>query len=494
MINYKLQLLEIRKKGVSCQMGQLSLQVLLFSALAIVILSAFVIWADSNLKIVYRSYNRAQALAIAEAGVEYYRWHLAHNQSDYQDGTGQPGPYVHSYTDKDGNSLGSFTLDITPPPIGSSVVTIKSIGKITVDPSIQRTIESKLGIASVIKYAVVANNNLRIENGTEVFGPVHANGGIRFDGLGHNLVTSARSDYDDPDHSGAVEFGVHTHISPLDPLPPSPVPSRTDIFETGRDFPVPLVDFGGLTEGLAQIKTKAQSGGKYFGPSGKKGYHIVLKTNDTFDLYQVTKLVKQQGCRNFLKPRQSGWGTWSINKQTLIQNYPFPANGLIFVEDNVWVNGSINTARLTIAAGAFPANPKNYKNIIINNDITYSNTDGQDILGLVAQGNVSVGLVSEDDLHIDGAVLAQNGRVGRYYYRDTTTGPNGKNNCAPYNSRANFVLNGMIATNQNYGFAYTDGNGYQARDIVYDANLLYNPPPSFPFISGQYQQISWREL
>ena len=52
----------------------------------------------------------------------------------------------------------------------------------------------------------------------------------------------------------------------------------------------------------------------------------------------------------------------------------------------------------------------------------------------------------------------------------------------------------MIVTDQRYGFAYTDGTGYQTRNIIYDANLLYSPPPSFPLTSDQYQTISWEEV
>jgi hypothetical protein len=55
-------------------------------------------------------------------------------------------------------------------------------------------------------------------------------------------------------------------------------------------------------------------------------------------------------------------------------------------------------------------------------------------------------------------------------------------------------LYGMIGTNQRYGYAYTDGSGYQNRDITYDANLLYGPPPSFPLTSDQYEILSWEEL
>jgi hypothetical protein len=52
----------------------------------------------------------------------------------------------------------------------------------------------------------------------------------------------------------------------------------------------------------------------------------------------------------------------------------------------------------------------------------------------------------------------------------------------------------MIASYARYGFAYTDGTGYNIRNINYDANLLYAPPPSFPLTSDQYEILSWQEV
>jgi hypothetical protein len=52
----------------------------------------------------------------------------------------------------------------------------------------------------------------------------------------------------------------------------------------------------------------------------------------------------------------------------------------------------------------------------------------------------------------------------------------------------------MIATDFRYGFAYTDNTGYDNRNLNYDGNLLYSPPPSFPLASTQYQTVSWKQL
>lgn len=481
---------KLRKYENAQRRGLVLVPALLFMTVAVVAITALLNVAATNVTLVSRDANAELAFQVAEAGIEYYRWHLAHAPTDYTNGTGQPGPYTIPYYDRQGAQIGEFSLEITPPPTGTTVVTITSTGRVTADPRAVRKIRARLAIPSLAQYAVVANATMRFGAGTEVFGPIHSNGGIRFDGLAHNVVSSALAQYNDPDHSGGDEFGVHTHVSPIDPAPPAAVPSRPDVFEAGRQFPVPAANFAGITADLAQIKADAISAGRYFGPSGSQGYHIVLKVDDTFDLYRVISLVPlPNGCIEVLG--QQYWGSLSIQSEALLGNYTFPGNGLIFIEDHVWVDGQISTARLTIASGRFPDNAPQRAHITVNADLRYTNYDGQDVIALIVQGNFNAGMASANILRIDAALVAQNGRVGRHYYRP----PSGnQNRCSPYHWRDTITLYGMIATNQRYGFAYTDGTGYQTRHIIYDPNLYFGPPPSFPLTSDTYDIISWEEV
>lgn len=470
--------------------GQALIQVLVFGALAIILIASFAQWASLQLRVSRRLANSEQVLAIAEAGAEYYRWHLAHAPQDYQDGTGGPGPYIHEYYDKDGNNIGRFTLSITPPPIGSTLVKVLSEGKIYADPSIRRKVEVQFGIASWAKYSYASNSFVWFGFSEETFGIVHSNDGVRLDSLAHNLVTSAKDKFNDPDHSGGDEFGVHTHKSPTDPLPPSPLPSRPDVFLAGRQFPVPALDFAGLSGDLSQLKAKAQSSGLYLANSGAQGYRMVLKADDTLDLYRVTGLVPTPGGCSV---NQSGWGTWSIQSQTLLGNFAFPSNGVIFVEDHIWVEGQIDTARLTIASGRFPEATATNTNIIVNGNLRYTNFDGRDVIGLIAQKHFLVGLKSASDLRVDAAIIAKNGSTQRYYYRSA---------CGPEYLRNSLTLNGMSAPYQRgNAFAWVACgtctsviSGYNTVTTIYDANLLYTPPPSFPLTSDQYSVLSWEEL
>lgn len=482
--------------------GNILLTVLIFGAIAATVLTGLASWGVTMLKSIRTVAQKEQAFQIAEAGADYYQWHLAQYPNDYKDGTATSGPYIHNFYDKDGNLLGTYSLSITPPPSGSTVVKIESTGKLA-SSTITKKIRKTLAIPSLAKFAVVANDNLRFGEGTEVFGPIHSNGGIRFDGIAHNLITSAMATYTDSD-TGLLQWGVYTTNGQDDPKPNvGPVNNRPDVFIAGRQFPVPGVDFAGMTLGLSQLRNLAQpaAGGKEWAASNKKGYQIVFKVNNnvtTYDIYKVNNLQSPpNNCGTDATaqsqvngPKYYQWGTWSIktpinSNRTLIGNYPIPSNGVIFVNDHVWVEGVIENARVTIAAGIIGnTDPTKHANITVNENLKYTNYDGKDSIGLIAQGNINVGMLSADNLRIDAALVAENGRAGRYYY----------NNSCTNSVRSTLTLYGMIASYIRYGFAYTDGKGYDTRNIIYDNNLLYGPPPSFPQATNQYEVISWQQL
>jgi type II secretory pathway pseudopilin PulG len=476
--------------------GLILVNVLVFGVIAIIVTTSLVNWAAVMLKNTKQLSAREQAIQIAEAGIDYYRWHLAHAPNDYKDGTATTtnGPFVHDFEDKDGNVIGQFSLTITPPPTGSTLIKIKSTGTVLSDPGLSRSIQVSLAIPSLARFAMVTNSVVYYGAGEEIFGPIHSNNGVGFLSGNpaprvHNLVTSALSTFNP---GGGLKLGVYTSVPTADPNPTTTVaqviPNRPDVFMGGRQFPVAVVDFTSITSDLSGLKTQAQSAGFYRASSGGNGYRVVLKVNDTFDLYKINSLLPAPGgCTN--SQNQTGWGTWSINTTggatTLLGNYPFPSNGIMFFEDHVWVEGQIDVARLTIAAGVFPVNASTYKNIIVNNNLLYTNFDGSDAIGLIAQGDFLVGLSSANSLTIDGALIAQNGSTRRYYY-NSSCGTGVRNTLTTY---------GMFGSNGQGYFSYgTNVSGYNNQPATYDANFLYAPPPNFPLTSSQYSILSWEEV
>ena len=505
-----------KKKG-----GDILVSVIIFAAIAVTVITGLVNWGGELLSDIRSAATKEQAFQIAEAGIDYYRWHLAQYPTDYQDGTATSGPYYHNFYDKNGNLIGQYALSITAPLAGSTKVTITSTGTTTASPTLKRVIQAALAEPSLAQYAVVASDYLRFGAGTVVNGPITSNKGIHFDGTANNIVSSAMATYTDPDWDGNpndnnsggsctnVSYGVHTCISPADPSPPSAMATNTAVFTAGRQVSVPAVDFTGLLSNLSTLLTVADGGGSCtsapcWKPSGSLGYHMVIN-GSTYTMYKVTALQSTpNNCTN--DANETGWGTWSIQvngsgtitgQSSAIGTYSFPANGVVFVEDNLWVDGQTNGVRATIAAG-FGSNGL-VPNITVNNNLTYGGST--DALGLIAQNNVSVGLLSPATLTIDAALVAENGRVGRNYYNASCVV-----NSTNYYARTTLNLLGMIVTATRYGFQWTGsayscggsigsiGSGYCTRNITYDGNLLYSPPPDFPLASTQYQLASWKQL
>jgi len=463
--------------------------VLIYSTVSIIILSGALVWSYSFYLSINRQIKAKKAFSIAESGTEIYRWYLNHFREDYQGISGE-----YNFKNRLEETIGKYKLEVTPPLSGSTIVKIKSTGNLLND-NIEKIIEITLGIPSLAKYSVVSNSNIRFGEGTVVYGEIHSNGGIRFDGVANNLISSALETYDDPDHDGPNEWAVHTHRSPIDPLPPTEWNNRPEVFKAGRRRGVPQIDFIGISYNLAELKNLASTTGVYVGFSGNNrwGYEIIFKENGTFDLYRVNSVFSHSNC-SFYDIGRVGYtnvneryfrNTWSITNKTFISNYNIPTSGIIFVEDNVWVSGKIKDKRIIVASAKFPDNPNERTNIIINNDLSYTHYDGKDVIGLIAQRNIYVGLKSEDDLRIDAALIAQNGRVGRIHY---TSG------CGPEYIRATITVYGMIGSNIRYGFAWTDGTGYRNRILIYDYNLLYGPPPRFPLASEFYEILKFREI
>ncbi len=459
-----------------------------------VVMTSIISFIAGQTKYSLQIHAREQAFQIAESGIHFYRWYLAHQVegrtaqqvADFWS-TGSPygvsDPYVATYRDPSGDLVGEYSLDVTPPDPGSTIITVRATGFTYKYPGLVRIIEVRFRRPSWSESAVLANDVMRFGAGTEVYGKIHSNNGIRFDGVAHNLVTSSLSTYDDPDHNGGNEFGVHTHDAPTDPLPPAAVPSRADVFEAGRSFPEAAVDFNGVLGDLSVMKAAAQASSSYFLPAGTSaaGRQIILKTNGTYDVCKVRTVNTGYSITQYA--RNAGAGSCgACSGQCAPTNYPIPDDGVIFVEGNTWVSGTINDRRVTVVAGNLLGGAA--PSVYILNDIRYTNTDGRDILGIIGQNHIEIGYASENDLRIDAALLAQQGRVGREHYSSPK-------NLNP-DTKTTITVNGAIATNQRYGFAWTDGTGYQNRNLYYDNNLLYYPPPYFP-TGTQYEMDLWQE-
>ena len=463
----------IPKKNISPQAGDTIVYLLVIIFLYSIMMLPIINTVSLKMKVTATTVDKETALQIAEAGINYYQWHLAHFPDDFKDGTNSSGPYIHDFVDSDTQkTLGQFSLVVTPPSVGSTVVTIQSTGYLLSNPNLKRTITTRYGIPSLAQYSFLSNDIIWIGENETVGGQLQSNNGIRFDGTGNATISSAKSTYSCPSSQGSPCPAVKNGIW-------GSAPQSTQSF---WKFPVPAVDFSALTSNLANMKSLAQSSGIYLSSSNKSGYSLVFNSDGTVDIYKVTRLASHP----------SGWDVNGVvhNESTdyqsrtlLYDNKPLPSNGIIYIEDKVWVEGTVR-GKVMVAASILPYNVSNAPTIYIPKNIVYASKDGSDVLGLLAQDDIVVTYGASTNLEIDAALVAQNGSVQFFYY--------------PSNIKNSITVYGSIMTFGQWTWTYVSGSsgsvvsGYRNTASIYDGNLLYGPPPSFPLSTSGYQQLSWK--
>lgn len=478
--------------------GSALVYALVMMTVVLIILVSMISYVVGQLKFSYNRAEKEKAFQTAEAGIYYYRWYLAHNTSgktaqQIQDFWNSGAIGVGSTYTQDYETIGRYTLSVTPPSSGSTIVTVTSEGYTYREPDIKRKIRVRFRRPSWSEYMFLSDSFMNFGNMSEVWGKVHSNYGIRFDGIAHNTVSALPAKFYDPSHGGCKEFGVHTHKTPTDPCAPSTnppwpantVPDRPDVFMGGREFPVPEVSFSGVTADLSYMKAQALAGhGRYFGPiSGIPavlGRHIILKSNGTFDICAVIKANSSHDIANTKGyKKNSGSGTCDTCSGECVSNYPIVDDGVIFVEDDVWVEGTVNNKKLSIVAANLSGGGSK-KDIYIgisNQNLRYAAYDCNNMLGLVAQQDVLILNNCPANFTVDAALIAQQGMVG------IVTGMGGK-------YTLNF--NGAIASKQEPYFK-SGGSGFDDRHYNFNNNLLYCPPPYFP-TGNEYAIDLWEEL
>jgi type II secretory pathway pseudopilin PulG len=510
---------KIINQKIKIEKGSALALVLVMITIVAITLTSLLGYISSQIRFSKDRVERERAFQIAEAGAYYYRWYLAHQVSgktaeqiaDFWE-TGNPVGVASTvevdYKDPEGAVIGVYSLEVTKPTAGSTIVTVKSTGWTLLKPTIKRVVQVRFRRPSWSENSVLANDNMRFGDGTTVTGKMHSNKGVRFDGEANNIISSSLASYDDPDHSNNNEFGVHTHanVPPATGVndnfraleaPPSSIPSRTDVFQAGREFPVAPLDFNAIVSDISFMRSKAKI---KFDNTGL-GRHIKLKADGTMDVCRVRNYNSDNAITSYW--RNSGGGTCSTCSGSCLTNYAIPENGIVFVANNLWLEGTVDNRQVSFVAAELSDESGftgGNKDVFLGmTNLRYANSNGlsngSDIIGIIAQRNVEIVRNSQNNLIIDAALLAKEGRVGR-------------NNYGSSDIKNSITVNGSIATNIRYGFSWTSTlasanthdcgafniySGYCTRIINFDNNLLYFPPPYFP-TGTEYSIDLWDEL
>ncbi|MBI5405605.1 hypothetical protein HY972_01015 [Candidatus Kaiserbacteria bacterium] len=469
--------------------GSTTLLVLVFGGIFLLVLSALSghVLVQNRAEDVTRI--KAEAFNVAEAGLEYYRWHLAHFPSDLTNGTGLPGPYAIAIPDPSGGAIGTASLAITPNTSCNQTtsIDIASTGTASDGPSFSQTVIGRYAQTSVASYSYIVNDSVWAGSDRIINGPYHSNGGVRMDGTTNAPVTSSVSSW-----TCTSSFGC------------SPNATEPGVFGGGSNqnlwrYPTPQLDFAGIAADFTSLKATAQSRGIYLqryssGASNSsayhKGYHLVFNSNNTVTVYRVSSAT-----RLTVTPVNSSDPTTDyalIGNQTSYNTYTIPSNcGLIFVEDNTWVEGIIPSKVTLVVANVTTTGVT--PDAFLKGSITYASADGSGGFTLISSHDILITPNSPQNMTLNGVFIAQSGAFGRNYYGNAGWGCDGT-----YEPRGTLTILGSTISNKRTGTQWKSGcspgnAGYLSRIDSFDRMLANDPPPFTPVISTDYSFVDWQQ-
>ncbi|HVW82339.1 MAG TPA: hypothetical protein VHC68_00060 [Candidatus Paceibacterota bacterium] len=461
--------------------GSITLLVLVFGAVFFVVLSALSGYVLAENRAEDQLRQKSEAFAIAEAGIEYYRWLLAHFPGDTAGGT-------FSYADPEGGAAGSYTLAVAADTACgvTTALTVRSTGAPAEAPGIASTIVATYAQPSIADYSYILDTNAWFTSTT--YGPLHTNGGLRMDGDPNAPVSSSLSTWD---------CGPSNGCSPEQRRAPGVVGDGSN--QSLWEYPTPQVDFAGIAADFAALKSTAQSSGLYFGrvSTGSDthlGYHLIFNADGTVTVKQVTSV----SALSAVPVDGSSGGRFVndyslINKEKTLGTYAVPSScGLIFVEDNAWIEGTVNGKVTLVAADV--ADTVVDANIVVPDNLAYTATDGSDGLTAIAQNNFLIGPATPDSLTMDGIFVAQGGAFGRNLYDCRYSGYDDKHTLSILGSIVSALRPG---TEWVYGDSYCRSgsiSGYEDRTTSFDRANAADPPPFTPVTSTQYEFTDWRQV
>ncbi len=231
------------------------------------------------------------------------------------------------------------------------------------------------------------------------------------------------------------------------------------------------------------------------GVSNTKGIHLIFNSDGTVTVKKVTGVTPLTDTPIDAGTTDGTTDYTVIASESLIGTYTLPSScGLIFVEDNAWIEGTVTGKVTVVVANTGTGIPAD---TVLPNNITYSAYDGSAGLTVISEHDVLVSADSPFNMNLNGVFIAQSGAFGRnLIWNSAGTACN-----TSYEPRGTLTILGTTVSNLRTGTRWigvsgcgaSDSGGYQARVDAYDRRLATDPPPFTPYTSTDYQFVDWRE-
>ena len=394
--------------------------VVMMSAILFMLTTSLLVLEQYYVNMVSLRSNRVDATHIADAGLNDYLYHIKNNR-DYYKTTPDTGWVVFD---------GARYKVRAEAPTDTTPLTLYATG--AADNTV--TIVATVRYPTFAEYMFLSDSDMTFGDKSKTQGSVRSNGSIRNDGhiTGKTYAVGAI------DGSGQFDQGKYPFSAPA--------------------------NFDQVSVSLDTMMTAAKNNSptSYFGQSGSGAYGYLATFAGTY--YTVEKIT-------------GGTDTGTFTK-TLVSFGAIPANGAIYFDDTVWIQGNY-AMNLTIASTS---------DVYFNGSYARTDTTAKYTSGVIARNNIIIPIWSSgihDTLNIDAAILAQTGK----FYADT------KNDHWP---KFQLNFNGAAAFKDGSGNIVSDtGNnssltGFTNRVYTYDQALDMNPPLYYPSTGdGALKVATW---
>ncbi len=475
--------------------------ILVFGSVFLVLLTALLGFILSQLKQTKHELAYEQSLHIAEAGLNRYKWYLLHREQELFGGVeiGCPpsdcascAPCEYEFSLPGIGVIGKYQLDVVEERACGITTSIQvtSTGWTNQFPDADRIIRVRYIKPTVAEYSYILNHNVWAGDDRVIMGPYHSNGGIRMDGQNNSFVSSEQEQWVCTDSFGCSSCPQECSYSWSQGCLCSGVFTTANGNENLFRIGVAHFDFEGITIDLGTIKglTKpppaGQGKGLYLPPSNAYGYHVIINQR------QLSVRKVERVSRVYAYDTDLGyfWEDSIIDREGSAVNYNLNDCGLVFIEDNIWLQGTVS-GKITMAVADL-ISPSVTRNIWLKDNITYLNPDNADSLVVIGQNNVLISPDSPNYLDLQGVFVAQTGHFGRNYYSPYSY--------PSYAKKEQLNIFGSIVSNGRVGTKWTSGSvwvsGYKERQNIYDPTMSFNPPPFLPSISEEFSYKKWEEI
>jgi len=471
--------------------------ILIFAVIFAILLSALLGFILSQLRIAKYETASEQALYIAEAGLNRYRWFLIHKSQELLTGEELGCPpsdcsgcaeCEYEFNLPGLGTVGGYTLEVEEvrPCDITTAVKVTAEAWASSFPNSSRKVELRYIKPSVADYSYILNHSVWAGSDRIIAGPYHSNGGIRMDGENNSLVSSEEIEWICTDSYGCSpcpsECNYVARQGCVCPGVFTTANGQDDLFVVGAHH----FDFEGITVNLNQIKglTKNEGKGLYLPPSGELGYHVILNNRELI----VSKVLELSRVWAYDTELGNFWEYSIVSQESAPQNYTLTDCGLAFIEDSIWIGGELS-GKITLVSADLIDQEKE-TDVWLEDDIEYLNGLGTDGLVLVGQNNVLITPDAPDYMDLYGVFIAQNGHFGRNHYSSWRY--------PQYAKKEQLVIYGSIVSNGRVGTQWTSGgswvSGYRERQNIYDTELSLGPPPFLPCLTEEFGFREWHEV